>query len=213
VRHIEDEVVAVAERLAAEQGDESIVIPCFQHDVARRRVLESRGYERTDAWGVLRRLRLGSGPLPEAGLPAGYRIRSTLPVDEDHQLIADLLNAAFGRDIHHAGETRGFQAHAPSYRRDLDLVAEAPDGVFASYSAVCWDDHNKHAIFEPVCTHPEHRGRGLAKALMFEGLRRARGQGAIFASVETGSAAAANALYDSIGFAEEYRADGWSKAL
>ena len=68
-------------------------------------------------------------------------------------------------------------------------------------------------IFEPVCTHPDHRGRGLALAAMREGLRRLRALGAEYAFVETGDLEPANALYDAVGFSEAHLGHYWSKAL
>lgn len=46
---------------------------------------------------------------------------------------------------------------------------------------------------------------------MWEGLRRARGVGARVAYVETGSAAPANALYESVDFTEAYMGYTWRK--
>jgi ribosomal protein S18 acetylase RimI-like enzyme len=213
VAEIEEEVLATGEELAAAAGDREVEVLCYHYDAARRRVLESRGYQQSPDWAVIRLLRFGRGPLPEPQVAAGYRIRTTRDDDADHQGLADLLNAAFRRTIHHAGETRGFQANAPCFRRELDLVAEAPDGTPAAYAAVCWDEANRTGIFEPVCTHPDHRRRGLAGALMREGMRRARAAGAVWINVETGSMDPANALYDSLGFAEEHRGFAWRKAL
>jgi ribosomal protein S18 acetylase RimI-like enzyme len=210
---LEEEVLAAGEDLAAAAGDREVFVHCYAYDVARRRILELRGYRPTDDWGIIRLLRFGRGPLPEPEVAAGYRIRATRDDDADHEGLASLLNAAFRRTIHHAGETRGFQAHAPCFRRDLDLAAEAPDGSFAAYAAVCWDEANRTGVFEPVCTHPDHRQRGLAGALMREGMRRARAAGAAVITVETGSMDPANALYDSLGFAEEYRGVVWTKVL
>ncbi len=212
VAHLEPEVIAAGERVAAEAGEVEAAVLCYSYDAARRRILEGRGYVQTDGWGVFRRLRFSAAPLPEPAVPGGYRLRATRDDDADHEGLAGLLNASFRRTIHHAGETRGFQASAPSFRRDLDLVAEAPDGTLAAYAAVCWDDANRTGIFEPVCTHPDHRRRGLAGALMREGMRRARDAGAVWITVETGSMDPANALYDSLGFAEEYRGVLWVTA-
>jgi ribosomal protein S18 acetylase RimI-like enzyme len=210
---LEEEVLAAGEELAAAAGDPEVGVLCYAYDVARRRILEGRGYAPTDDWGVIRLLRFGRQPLPEPEVAPGYRIRTTRDDDADHEGLAGLLNAAFGRTTHHAGETRGFQANAPCFRRDMDLVAEAADGTLAAYAAVCWDEANRAGIFEPVCTHPEHRQRGLAAALMKEGMRRARAAGAVRIDVETGSMDPANALYDSLGFAEEHRGFVWRKAL
>lgn len=214
-RHLEEEMVAwCEEHLAAEdEGGRRVHLYVHDYDVPRRRLLRERGWQEGEGWRMARRLRLGVHPLPVPSLPRGYRLRETRPEPADDQGIADLLNAAFNRSIHTAAEFRGFTAHAPSYRRDLDLVAATSDGGFASYAAVTWDPPNRRGIFEPVCTHPEHRRRGLALALMREGLRRLRVLGAVHAHVETGDMEPANALYDSVGFTEAYRGHYWRKTL
>lgn len=162
---------------------------------------------------MVRRLRFGARPWPGASLPAGYRLRETRPDPADDQGIADLLNAAFGRTSHTAAEFRGFTATAPSFRRDLDLVAEGPGGLLACYVGLTWDPANRRGIFEPVCTHPDHRRRGLALAVMREGLRRLRALGAADAYVESGSGEPPNALYDAAGFTEAYPGHYWRKPL
>lgn len=211
--YLEGELLERGEALAAERGQDKALVFCFEYDLRRLRLLEARDYEPTDRWGVIRRLRPTVAGWPAPELADGYRLRTTRAQDDDHERLAALLNAAFGRDFHHAGETRGFQAHAPSFRRELDLVAVAPDGSFAAYAAVCWDAENRHGIFEPVCTHPAHRQRGLARALMIEGLRRSRVLGARVVDVETGDMDPANALYRSIRFDEEHRAWLWQRDL
>jgi predicted N-acetyltransferase YhbS len=144
-------------------------------------------------------------------MPQEYVLRTTRDDPADHAGIADLLNAAFGRDSHHGAELSNFAAYAPSFRRELDLVATSSDGTIVAYAAVCWDEANHLAIFEPVCTHPTHRKRGLAAALMREGIRRAREAGAALIQVETGDSPPADALYESIGFSEEYRGRVWER--
>lgn len=143
----------------------------------------------------------------------GYALRSTRPDDGDNQGIADLLNASFGRDWHTAKEFATFTRSSPSYRHDLNLVAEAPDGSFAALVGVTYDDANRRGIFEPVCTHPDHRRKGLARALMFEGLRRLKSLGANDAYVETGEDVPPNRLYEAVGFTEAYRGYVWQKML
>ena len=64
-----------------------------------------------------------------------------------------------------------------------------------------------------MCTHPDHRQRGLGRALILEGLGRLRDLGAASCDVETGDMVPANALYRSIGFSEEYRGHQWRKDL
>jgi GNAT superfamily N-acetyltransferase len=66
----------------------------------------------------------------------------------------------------------------PLYRRDLDIVAVASGGELAAFCTVWFDDVTRTAVFEPVGTHPDHQKRGLGKAVMSEGLRRAQRLGA-----------------------------------
>ena len=52
---------------------------------------------------------------------------------------------------------------------------------------------------EPVCTVPAHRGRGLAKALLYEAMKRARALGAKKAYVISEMD-----FYGKLGFRKEY---------
>jgi mycothiol synthase len=215
-RHLEEEMVAWCEGHLAVSSEESgrrLWIYVHDYDGPRRSLLRRWGYVERGEWGVARRLRLEARPLPVPSLPPGYLLRETRPDPADAQGIADLLNVAFGRTSHTAAEFRGFTANAPSYRRDLDLVAQAPGGELACYVGLTWDPPNRRGMFEPVCTHPDHRRRGLALAVMHEGLRRLRALGATDAYVESGSGEPVNALYDGVGFTEAYTGHYWRKAF
>lgn len=207
-----EEVVAWAEQAAVEACEDGVLLTVWEHDEARRRIALARGYRETEGREVIRRLRVGAPP-PPARLADGYVLRTTVDGPADHQGIADLLNAAFGRTSHTASEIACFTRFAPSFLRETDLVAVAPDGTIVAYAAVCWDVANRHAIFEPVCTHPAHRQRGLAKTLMLEGMRRAAELGADVIEVGTGDADPANALYDSLPFDETHRGALWERPL
>jgi mycothiol synthase len=215
-RHLEQEMIAWAEEnLAAPAGDGAqrrLEIYAYEYDVLRQRLLAERGFEKTAGWGMIRHMRLGGQPLAQPLVAEGYVLRRTRPGDPaDCQRIADLLNAAFGRTFHTAREYRNFTAHAPSFVGELDLVAEAPGGAFGAYVGIPYDRANRRGIFEPVCTHPEHRRKGLAQALMQEGLLRLRALGAVDVTVETGDMLPANRLYESLGFTEAYRGRVWRK--
>lgn len=215
-RHIEREMVEWAEEhLSTRSGDgKKLRIFVFEYDAPRRRLLEERGYEKTDSGGFQHRMRLGNINPERFPLADGYTLRTTRPDDDaDCQRIADLLNAAFNRDFHRAGEFRTFTSNAPSFRDGLDLVAVAPDGSFASYVGTPYDDVNQIGIFEPVCTHPAHLRKGLARTLMTEALCRLKTIGATDVYVGTGDKEAANRLYESVGFAEAYKGYEWFKQL
>jgi ribosomal protein S18 acetylase RimI-like enzyme len=72
---------------------------------------------------------------------------------------------------------------SPLYRRELDLVVEDADGYLAGYGIGWLDPVSKSLLFEPIGTDPGHGGRGLAKALCSEMLRRAVALGATEAVV------------------------------
>jgi ribosomal protein S18 acetylase RimI-like enzyme len=99
---------------------------------------------------------------------------------------------------------------APLYRRDLDLVAIAPDGAIAAFCTIWFDDVTRSAYFEPVATVPAHQRRGLGKALMTEGLHRLQRMGATRAFVG-GFSAEANALYRSVMGPEHDLYEPWVK--
>jgi predicted N-acetyltransferase YhbS len=186
----------------------------YDYDDQRQQLLVSRGYEKMSSGGVIRRLRFGKRPPTHSILAEGYHWRTTNPEDDgDAQQIADLLNASFNRDFHNAVEYQNFTRRAPSFQPDLDLVTVAPGGTFAAYVGIPYDRANKLGIFEPVCTHPDHRRKGLAQALMQEGLLRLEAMGAQFAMVDTGDMIPANRLYDTIGFSETYRGYYWRKVF
>jgi GNAT superfamily N-acetyltransferase len=183
----------------------------WDYDLPRRQLLTARGYSMLESGIWLRRLRFGGWSPAEAALADGYRLRTTVSGREDAARMATLLNAAFNRSIHTAAEYATFMAESPSFRHDLNLVAVAGDGSFAAHVGVTLDEVNRNGVFEPVCTHPAHVRRGLARALLFEGIRRLRALDAATADVETGDAEAANAFYASCGFTEEYRAHTWRR--
>lgn len=220
VRHIEEEMIAWAEENLADPipggAQRQLHTEVYEYDAPRRRVLEKRGYEKLPNGGVFRRMRLGKNrPLPEVDLAAGYTLRPIRHTEvQDCQRLADLLNAAFNRTFHQGAEFYQFAQLAPSFKQDLHLVAEAPDGSFAAHVAAIYDEVNRRGLYEPVCTHPEHRRKNLAQSLMFACLHRLKAIGACEVTVETGGdMAPANALYDSVGFTEVYKSYAWRKVF
>jgi mycothiol synthase len=207
-RHLEPEMLDWAEaRLGLlVDGQHRLQTFVFDHDLTRRALLAERGYTMLESGGWTRLIRFGASQIPHGMVPLPYRVATTSAETTriDAQLMADLLNASFGRTQHTAAEYLAFMAGSPSFSHDLNLVAVTPDGAFAAHVGVTFDAINRFGVFEPVCTHPDHQRKGLARALMLEGMRRLRDRGALSASVETGEMEPANALYRSCGFTEEY---------
>jgi len=215
-RHLEDEMVAWAEeRLAvpAHRGGRRVYIDVYDYDIQRQELLTRRGFVRQEDHGY-QRWRDADALVPVAALADGYTVRSIRPGD-DH----DRSNwvRAGGMVFQHYEETldeyRATRAKMPSFRPDLQLIAEAGDDSVAAFCGVTLDTANKIAIFEPVGTLPDHRRKGLARALMCEGLRRVTALGAVRAVVGTHSGPGANRLYASVGFTECYSARYWRKVF
>ncbi len=217
-RHLEGEMLEFAEqhqtRPAKSGSGRELFVLADDHDEERQALLTARGYEKTEFIDHTRRLRLADARPEGKPLAPGYTLRQTRPEDiADCQGIADLLNAAFERDFHNAAEYQNFTRLAPCFNAELDLVAVAPDGSFAAYVGIPYEPSVGWAVYEPVCTHPDHRQKGLGKALMLEGLGRLRARGATFVTVNTGGMEAANALYNSIGFTEHVTGHYWRKTI
>jgi mycothiol synthase len=213
-RHIEDQMMDWAEvHLAAsdEDGRPHTWLDVYDYDTRRQDMLTRRGYQKTQGYGYQRWRE--TWEIPEIKAPEGYIIRSLRPGSmEDCARWAEVVSAVFAHANATAQHIATFQT-SPSYRHDLHLVAEAEDGSFAAFAGITLDTMNRVAEFEPVGTHPDHRQKGLGKAVMTEGLWRLERLGADKAYVFTGSAVPANALYESMGFTSYHMNHTWKKML
>ena len=99
----------------------------------------------------------------------------------------------------------------PGFRAEHDLVAVAPDGTIAAFAIIWNDGVTGVGVFEPVGCHPDHRQKGLTKAVMYEGMRRLQALGAERAFVNSWHASLpANRLYESAGFQVVDRQRKWT---
>jgi ribosomal protein S18 acetylase RimI-like enzyme len=218
-RFLEPQMLDWAEEFLAAPADDKRLLRVYaqDYDIPRRELLSTRGYLEQASGGWVRIVRFGGEipPDPLAPLPPGYELATTgaQHLAEDAARMAKLIGAAFGREGDYAPEYLTFMCSSPSFRHRLNLVAVAEDGSFASHVGVTYDHVNRFGIFEPVCTHPDHQRRGLARALTLEGMRRLRALGATSACVGSGDAAPANSLYRACGFHEEYRGHWWHKTF
>jgi GNAT superfamily N-acetyltransferase len=154
-----------------------------------------------------------SQPIPDSAPPDGYTVRA---LGDESELPA---RSWLSWKVFHPDEPdqdyQGWEWYrnvqrVPIYRRDLDILAVAPNGELAAFCTVWFDDITRTAVFEPVGTHPNHQKRGLGKAVMSEGLRRAQQLGATLATVSSYSKGA-HALYESMGFTDVDILEPWIK--
>lgn len=208
------EMLGIAgERLAItkENGRNELIAWVNAQDAVQKETLIRSGYARSKFSAEHMRRRPFSQPIPDPVPPAGYTIRA---LGDESELPA---RSWLSWKVFHPDEPdekyegwewyRNIQC-VPIYRRDLDIVAVASNGDLAAFCTVWFDDITRTAVFEPVGTHPDHQKRGLGKAVMSEGLRRARRLGATLATVSSYSAGA-HALYESMGFTDVDILEPW----
>jgi mycothiol synthase len=204
-RELEEEMLDVAEEhLAAirPDGSRKLFVWAPEQDSLRQELLRRRAYTK-DNWPETQWRRCLDTPIPDVPTAPGYTIR---PLGDGLELLERCYASGLGfhdGDITIATQNRDDPTwyrniqKAPLYRRDLDLVAIAPDGSIAAFCTIWFDDATRSACFEPVATIPVHRRKGLAKAVMTEGLCRLQQMGATTAFV-SGMSSTANALYRSV---------------
>lgn len=195
-----------------DDGSYLVCLPVYEQDHFLQEILVRSGYTRQSGksrhwWRDL------DAPVELAPVPDGYIVHSMGGLDE-HPARSWASWRAF-----HAEEPSAdydgdhswylnFQS-APLYRRDLDIVAVTETGEMASFCTVSYDDYTCSAVCVLVGTAAEHWRRGLGKAVITEGMQRARRLGCtrIFA---TAYDPLANALYSSV--MQTHRvAETWSK--
>ena len=177
-----------------------LYLPIFADDLLRQEIARKRGFTKRQGWNHHWRCDLDS-PIPDSPSPDGYTIRSMGPLEE-HPARSWASWRAFHSDepdSNYDGDWSWYQnvQSSPLYRRDLDIVATAPDDSIASFCTIYFDDYTRSAVTVLVGTAAEHWKRGLGKAVIFEGMRRLKKLGCtrVFA---TANDEPADALYHSV---------------
>jgi mycothiol synthase len=211
---IEEMLTLAEQKFPIPLADEKVTlsIGADAQDEVFKAALVQRGYTRTgevehQRWQLL------DHPIPSAALAAGYMVRS---LGDDSELPA--RSWASWRAFHPNEPDEKYKGwewyrnvqRIPTYRRDLDLVVVAAGGEIAAFTTIWYDEATKTGAFEPVGTKPEHQRRGLAKALLTEGLLRLQKLGAVIAYVSSYEPGA-HATYESVGFKEYDRSEMWVK--
>ena len=201
---LEAEMLAVAEQYLAASGADgqrTLGVWADARDELRQDILERHGYTRGGLTEQRHRRSLLT-PIPNPAVAEGYAVRALGDIDELPARSWFSWKAFQPDEPEENYAALGWEWYldiqrCPLYRRDLDIVAIAPNGDIASFCTVWFDDVTRSACFEPVGTYTPYQRRGLAKAVMVEGLRRAKRLGATLASVG-GHSPEANALYGSV---------------
>ncbi len=146
-----------------------------QKDVVE--LLESKGYEIIHDEAVTI-YDYGQG-FDEPELPKGFEILS-LEEENDFEKIHECLWKGFdhGDQPDDDVDCRRLMQSGPHFRRDLSMVAKAPDGSYASFAGMWLNGENQYAYLEPLATVPEYRKLGLGKALLMRAMKKTKSLGA-----------------------------------
>jgi mycothiol synthase len=172
-----------------------------QDNPKRITFLEQNGFRQGSEFSEVNMLRGLDEPIPEIEIPTGCQVREIAESD-----IPD--RAAVHREVWHpwtvgnvTDEDYTHFMRLPGYRRDLDVVAIAPDRVIAAFVNGWIDPLNGIGDFGPVGARQAYRRQGLTRAVLQESLRRMQARGMDRVCVSTGvSNTPALRLYESIGF-------------
>ncbi len=145
---------------------------CFASHLPHARMLTELGFTPSQEGSLFVNARSLSVPIPKPALPAGVVIR---PPEGEHELDRRAqLHATVWHPSKVTPEGYRITRSAPGYDATLDLVAVMPGGSLGAY-CICWPEKATGTCeFEPVGTHPDHRRKGLASAVMYAAMRRAR---------------------------------------
>jgi ribosomal protein S18 acetylase RimI-like enzyme len=215
-REVEKYVIKTLEVLIQEtkknqDGETKIQFLVAESDRIRQEHLSELGYEKL---GVEEhnRIRPVDKPVPDYTLPEGFSIRH-VDIMEEYEKYRDLQGSVFKHMGNMKKEQAKLYSEASFYNTELDLVAVDPDGKFASFVTVRIDPVSKMAELEPVGTHPDYRGMGLAKATILEALGRvAKYNPTCMVILGAAPTEGATKLYDSLGFSKE-NVHLWQKEL
>jgi mycothiol synthase len=201
---LEEAMIARAEeylRVPSRRGGEALRIWTNSEDMIRIDLLRKHGFTHLREYDEHQWRRSLELPIPASKAPAGYSIR---PLGDSSELPS--RSWASWRAFHsnepdekYDGDWKWYLniQSAPLYRPELDLVAITSSGEVAAFTTIWYDEQTLHGEFEPVGTMPEHQRRGLARALLCEGMQRLRQSGATQCMV-TGGSVPANGLYQAV---------------
>jgi mycothiol synthase len=195
-------------------GDNTISTKVLDSDKQRIAVLQRDGYTRTNRFHVLYSRSLADAPMARPELGAGLRLRHATDGDLDARVDVHRDAWSVWGNSKVTVETYRQLRSAPLYDPELDVVLEDDAGRFLSYCVGWLDAANDIGHFEPVGCRPDSTGRGYARAVTIEGMRRMQAGGLHTALVGTESInQRARVLYPSCGFVEVDRAHYYVKEL
>ncbi|MBE9042542.1 GNAT family N-acetyltransferase [Oscillatoriales cyanobacterium LEGE 11467] len=210
---IESEIVAWGEariREVARERGIRVSLHCGCRDTQTERQTFLEGCDFTPARYFFTMARSLSEPIQTPEFPAGFRLHQA-HMQQNAPAYVEMFNQSFIDHWNHSDLTveqlEYFNRH-PDYRPELDLVAIAPDGTFATfcYAAIDSDANQRYERneggIEVLGTRRGFRKRGLGRAMLLSGLQGLRDAGVETAKlgVDSQNPSGALRLYESVGF-------------
>ena len=192
----------------AKNSGSAITIYIHDRDDTFQRFAAERGFEKHSPWDEPMSHFVIPDPFPATILLDEFHLRS-LAEDNDLRKVDPVMWRGFdhGDEPPPGGEAdREFMQSAPNYKKDLNIVVQAPDGDFVSYCGMWYEPVHNIAYVEPVCTDPGYRRMGLGNAAVLEGIRRCGERGATVAYVGS-----SQPIYLSLGFRQTFNCSAWRR--
>lgn len=184
-------------RTSAAQGAASVGQTVPDADAAAVALLTGRGWApRWTSWV----LELPPGTsVPQRPLPDGYVLRTSRPGDE--QAAWTVVEEAFGewpdREPTSFGDWAATVVERPGFAPEQLLLVESPDGAVVGACHLIVSDGT--GWVDQVAVAAEHRGRGLAQALLSAAYATAAERGTRRSELSTDSRTGALTLYERLG--------------
>jgi mycothiol synthase len=182
--------------------------------------LQAHGFQPTATWVQMRCD--ADVPLAEPVYPAGYTVRPYTEV-QDVPTATDALNRGFIGHFEHRDATEAEIAHW------LSGEHTRPDGIFLAFgpagdpAGICWTeinpDHSARrgrptGYIDSLGVVPEHRRKGLGRALLLQGMRWLRANGQTTIELDAwGENERALPLYEGVGFRISRQGQSYERTL
>ena len=178
------------------------VIKANDRDTVLCGILEEKGFEKKHINACVLSLDL-SAPL-EYSMPDAYTIspRGSVADPWQYQLV---IHKGFDNEGIPEKWDDEFLSRIPHANEDLKTFAISADNEYCAHCGL-WYSTGNTAYVEPVATVPEHRKKGLAKAVVYEACTRAKALGAERATVISDQE-----FYFRIGFTLSSEVHDWEK--
>ena len=158
------------------------------------------GYFRTEQTETVMKLDLNERL--SVRLPEGFQFAALDPIGD-----SEALQWLFWQGFDHGEDRAEFEREekvVPRVRRhfvpELGVTAIDRSGEPVACCCLWHQEQTDYAYVEPVCTVPSCRGKGVARAVIFEAMNRARARGAKTAYVISDMS-----FYEKLGFIRAYR--------